>query len=174
MAYRLYFILQPPYLRQPRSQPAPVDLSAACSYVVRPLGLHVGARRFPHEHLLSRKRRTTARPLVRAKLLLQSTAYIIQTSALSAAPRLDMLRNLYRLLAPPSAHTIYRHHRTRAGVINYWRQGANVLPATSAPPAHPQRKNEGKRSIAARMPYGGSPLVFAQKQTGLLEKCDKW
>jgi hypothetical protein len=28
-------------------------------------------------------------------------------------------RNLFRLLAPPSAHTIYHHHRTpRARVIN--------------------------------------------------------
>jgi hypothetical protein len=49
------------------------------------------------------------------------------------ATRLDMLRNLHRLLAPPSAHTIYRN-RTRAGVINYWRQGADD--AHSAPPGH--------------------------------------
>jgi hypothetical protein len=38
------------------------------------------------------------------------TAAIIINDLLSAAPRFDMLRNLYRLLAPPSAHTIY--HRT--------------------------------------------------------------
>jgi hypothetical protein len=80
-------------------------------------------------------------PLVRAKLLLRSTAYIIQTSVPSAVPRLGVLRNLYRLLAPPSAHTIYRH-RTRAGVINYWRQGADVL-RVSLPttPSERARKN---------------------------------
>jgi hypothetical protein len=90
---------------------------------------------------LSRKRRTTARPLVRAKLLLRSTAYIIQTSVPSAVPRVGMLRNLYRLLAPLSAHTIYRHH-TRARVINYWRQGADVL-TVSLPttPSERTRKN---------------------------------
>jgi hypothetical protein len=54
------------------------------------------------------------------------TAAIIINDLLSAAPRFSMLRNLFRLLAPPSAHTIYGH-RTRAGVINYWHQGANVL-----------------------------------------------
>jgi hypothetical protein len=53
---------------------------------------------------------------VRAKLLLGSTACIIQTNVPSAAPRLGMLRNLYRLLAPPSAHTIY-YHRTNASVL---------------------------------------------------------
>jgi hypothetical protein len=58
---------------------------------------------------------------MRAKLLLRSTAYIIQTNVASAVPRLGMLRNLYRLLAPPSVHTIY-YHRTRARVINYWHQ----------------------------------------------------
>jgi hypothetical protein len=52
---------------------------------------------------------------------------IIINDLLSAAPRFSMLRNLFRLLVPPSAHTIYGH-RTRAGVINYWHQGANVLP----------------------------------------------
>jgi hypothetical protein len=78
---------------------------------------------------------------MRAKLLLRSTAYIIQTCVPSAAPRLGMRRNLYRLLAPPSAHTIYRH-RTRAGVINYWRQGANVLTVSLPPtPSERTRKN---------------------------------
>jgi hypothetical protein len=119
---------------------------------------------------VSRGRRRMARPLMRANLLLRSTAHIIQTNVPSAAPRLGMLRNLYRLLAPPSAHTVY-YHRTRACVINYWHQGRRR--AHSAPPDHPRRKNEENRSITARMPYG-SPLVFAQKQTGLLEKCTKW
>jgi hypothetical protein len=64
---------------------------------------------------LSWKRRTTARPLVRAKLLLRSTAYILQTSIPSAAPILAAFGYLYRLLALPLAHTIYRH-RTRDGV----------------------------------------------------------
>jgi hypothetical protein len=49
---------------------------------------------------LSPKRQTTARPLMRAKLLLRSTTCIVQTNAPSAAPRLGMLRSLYRLLAP--------------------------------------------------------------------------
>jgi hypothetical protein len=53
---------------------------------------------------------------MRAKLLLRSTVHIIQTNVPSAAPRLGMLRNLYRLLAPPSAHTIY-YHRTNASVL---------------------------------------------------------
>jgi hypothetical protein len=44
-----------------------------------------------------------------------STTAIIINGLLSAAPRFGILRNLYRLLVPPSAHTIY-HHRTRAGV----------------------------------------------------------
>jgi hypothetical protein len=52
-----------------------------------------------------------------------------------------MRRDLYRLLALHSAHTIYCH-RTRAGVIDCWcqgrGQGANVLPV-SRPPDHPQR-----------------------------------
>jgi hypothetical protein len=96
---------------------------------------------------LSPKRRTTARPLVRAKLLLGSTAHIIQTNVPSAAPRLGMLRGLYRLLAPPPAHTIY-YHRTRARVINYWHQGRRR--ATSVPPDHPRRKNEENRSRTAR------------------------
>jgi hypothetical protein len=56
-------------------------------------------------------------------------AAIIINDLLSAVPRFSMLRNLFRLLAPPSAHTIY-DHRTRAGVINYWHQGANVLPVS--------------------------------------------
>jgi hypothetical protein len=38
---------------------------------------------------------------MRAKLLLRSTACIIQTNGPSAAPRLGMLVDLYRLLAPP-------------------------------------------------------------------------
>jgi hypothetical protein len=90
---------------------------------------------------LSPKRQTTARPLMRAKLLLRSTACIIQTSAPSAVPRLGMLRDLFRLLVPPSAWTIY-YHRTRARGINYWHQGRQR--ATSVPPDHLQRKKRGK------------------------------
>jgi hypothetical protein len=75
---------------------------------------------------VSRGRHTTARPLVRAKLLLPSTAYIIQTSIPSASPILAAFGYLYRLLVRSSAYTIY-HHRTRACVINYWRQCADVL-----------------------------------------------
>jgi hypothetical protein len=63
---------------------------------------------------------------VRAKLLLPSTAYIIQTGIPSAVPILAAFGYLYRLLVRPLAHTIY-HHRARARVINYWRQGADVL-----------------------------------------------
>jgi hypothetical protein len=37
-----------------------------------------------------------------------------------------MLRDLFWLLAPPSAHTIY-HHRARAGVRSFRQQGAAVL-----------------------------------------------
>jgi hypothetical protein len=107
---------------------------------------------------------------MRAKLLLRSTACIIQTNVPSAAPRLGMLRNLHRLLAPPSAHTIY-YHRTRARVINYWHQGRQR--ATSVPPSNPRRKNEENRSRTARG-YHVVPVGICAKQTGLLEKCDKW
>jgi hypothetical protein len=109
-------------------------------------------------------RRTTARPLVRAKLLLRSTAYIIQTSVPSAVPRLGMLRNLYRLLAPPSAHTVYIYrHRTRAGVINYWRQGADDVLRVSFPttPSERTRKNGPLQPEHAIW----FPLAFAQSQT---------
>jgi hypothetical protein len=101
--------------------------------------------------------------LVRAKLLLRSTAYIIQTSIPSAAPRFGLLRGLFRLLAPPSAHTIYRH-RKRAGVINYWRQGANVL-SVSLPPT----PSEITRKIRPEQPEHAtrSQVIFA------FSKCDK-
>jgi hypothetical protein len=56
-------------------------------------------------------------------------AAIIQTSIPSAEPRFGMLRNLFQLLAPPSDHTIY-DRCTRAHVINYWHQGASVLPVS--------------------------------------------
>jgi hypothetical protein len=56
-------------------------------------------------------------------------AAIIVSDMLSAAPGFSMLRNLFRLLAPPSAHAIY-YNRTRAGVINYWHQGVNALPVS--------------------------------------------
>ena len=86
---------------------------------------------------LSPKRQTTARPLMRAKLLLRSTACIMQTNVPSAAPRLAAFGYLYRLLVRSSAYTIY-HHRTRARVINYWRQGADVL-TVSLPPTPSER-----------------------------------
>jgi hypothetical protein len=111
------------------------------------------------------ERHSTARPLIRADTRPYFiAAATIQTSIPSAEPRFGMLRGLFRLLVPPSAHTIY-DHRARARVINYWHQGRRR--ARSVPPSHPRRKNEENRSVAARMPYG-SPLVFAQKQTGLL------
>jgi hypothetical protein len=122
---------------------------------------------------LSRKRRTTARPpLARAKLRIRSTAYIIQTSVPSAAPRLGMLRNLYRLLASPSSHTIYRR-RARAGVINYWRQVRRRRAAHSVPPDHPQRKNEEKRPITARACHM-VPVGICAKPNCIFEKCAKW
>jgi hypothetical protein len=69
-----------------------------------------------------------------------------------------MLRNLYGLLAPPSARTAYRH-RTRAGVINYWRQGADVLtvslPTTPSPAKERKTKERGKTAhYSPSMPYG--------------------
>jgi hypothetical protein len=72
------------------------------------------------------KRHSTARPLIRADTRPYFIATTIQTSIPSAEPRFGMLRNLFRLLAPPSAHTIY-DHRARAGVRNYWQQGTDVL-----------------------------------------------
>jgi hypothetical protein len=75
------------------------------------------------------ERHSTARPLMRADTRPYSIAAIIQTSTPSAEPRFGMWRNLFQLLAPPSYHAIYAR-RTRARVINYWHQGANVLPAS--------------------------------------------
>jgi hypothetical protein len=69
-----------------------------------------------------------------------------------------MLRNLLRLLVPPSYHTIYGR-RTRARVINYWHQGANVLPVSL-----PTAPSEITRKIRPEQPEDAmwSPLIFAQ------------
>jgi hypothetical protein len=127
---------------------------------------------------LSRKRQTTARPLMRAKLLLESTAHIIQTNAPSAAPRLGVLRNLYRLLGPHSAHTMYCR-RARAGARNYWQQGTNVL-TVSLPPT-PGEKNEENRSRTARACYGwtgqetGSGFInIARPTLGVFASLDRF
>jgi hypothetical protein len=56
---------------------------------------------------LSRERQTSDRPLMRAKLLLRSTAYIIQTNVALAASRLGMLRNLAVLSAAGTALSPY-------------------------------------------------------------------
>jgi hypothetical protein len=68
-------------------------------------------------------------------------AAVIKTGVPSAAPRFGMLRDLFQLLAPPSIRTIY-YPRTRAGVINYWHQGTDVL-TVSLPttPSEITRKN---------------------------------
>jgi hypothetical protein len=97
---------------------------------------------------------------VRAKLLLPSTAYIIQTSIPSTAPILAAFGYLHRLLVRPSAYAIY-HHRTRARVINYWRQGADVL-TVSLPttPSERTRKNGPLQPGHAIWP----PLIFAQNR----------
>jgi hypothetical protein len=92
----------------------------------------------------------------------------------TALPGLGMLRNLYRLLAPPSAHTIY-YHRTRARVINYWHQGCQR--ATSVPPDHLQRNNEENRPRTARgchvVPVGTAVDIVA-KANWPFEKPDSW
>jgi hypothetical protein len=105
---------------------------------------------------VSRRRHTTARPLVRAKLLLRSTACIIQTNVPSASPRSGMLRYLYRLLVRSSAHTIY-HHRARASAINYWRQGADVLTVSL-----PTTPSERTRKIGPEQPEDAMwfPLIL--------------
>jgi hypothetical protein len=95
---------------------------------------------------VSRRRHTTAGPLVRAKLLLPSTAYTIQTSTPSAAPILAAFGYLYRLLVRSSEYTIY-HHRTRVRVINYWRQGADVLTVSL-----PTTPSERTRKIRPEQP----------------------
>jgi hypothetical protein len=104
------------------------------------------------------ERHSTASPLIRANLLLRSTACIIQTNVPSASPRSGMLRNLYRLLVRSSAYAIY-HHRARARVINYWHQGADVL-TVSLPttPSERTRKNGPLQPGHAIW----SPLIFAQ------------
>jgi hypothetical protein len=94
------------------------------------------------------ERHSTASPLMRAKLLLPSTAYIIQTSIPSAVPILTAFGYLYRLFVQSSAYTIY-HHRTRARVINYWRVRAPTCSQCPSPD-HPKRKNEENPSRTAR------------------------
>jgi hypothetical protein len=89
-----------------------------------------------------------------------------------------MLKNLFQLLAPPSAYTIY-DRRTRARVINYWHQGRRR--AHSVPPDHLRRKNEENPSITARgchvvpvdiylkanWPFGEMCQVVTKKVRGL-------
>ena len=98
---------------------------------------------------LSPKRQTTARPLMRAKLLLRSTACIIQTNVPSASPRPGMLSEepvsaacavLGGVCYLPPSDACSRHKLLASG-----RRRAH-----SVPPDHPQRKNEEKRPITAR------------------------
>jgi hypothetical protein len=88
---------------------------------------------------------------MRAKLLLRSTACIIQTNVPPASPRPGMLRNLYRLLVQSSAYAIY-HHWARARVINYCCVRAPTCSQHRRvrPPDHPKRKNEENPSRTAR------------------------
>jgi hypothetical protein len=96
--------------------------------------------------------------LIRTDTRPHFTAAIIINDLLSAAPRLSMLRNLFRLLAPPSAHTMY-YRRMRAGARNYWQQGTNVL--TVSLPTTPSEKT---RKIRPEQPeYAiSSPLILSQ------------
>jgi hypothetical protein len=102
-------------------------------------------------------------------------ATTIINDLLSAAPRLSMLRNLFRLLAPPSAHTSYRH-RTRAGVINYWRQGANVLPVP-LPTTPSERTRENGPDLGAGpgagQPSPAPPCGWVPSEQ-FFPKCRKW
>ena len=115
---------------------------------------------------LSPKRQTTARPLMRAKLLLRSTACIIQTNVASAVPRSDMLRNLYRLLVRSSQSMLsIAIGRALASYITGTR-AANVLPVSlSTTPSERTRKNGPEQPEEARWWF---PLILQQKQTGLL------
>jgi hypothetical protein len=75
---------------------------------------------------------------------------------------------MYRLLAPPSAHTIYRH-RTRSGVRNYWHQGGAVLTAPL-----PTTPSERTRKIGPLQPeHARPPLIFAQSQAVFLRNVTK-
>jgi hypothetical protein len=67
-----------------------------------------------------------------------------------------MLRNLFQLLAPLSDHAIYGR-RTRARVINYWHQGADVLPVSL-----PTTSSEITRKIRPGQPEDAMwfPLMF--------------
>ena len=98
---------------------------------------------------------------MRAKLLLRSTACIIQTNVPSASPRSGMLRNLYRLLVRSSAACAIYHHRTRARVINYWHQGADVL--TVSLPTTPSERTRKNGSLQPEHAIW-SPLIFAQNR----------
>ena len=71
-----------------------------------------------------------------------------------------MLRDLHRLLAPSSVCAIY-YHRTRARVINYWYQGANVLPVSL-----PTTPSEITRKIRPEQPEDAMwfPSVFVQSK----------
>jgi hypothetical protein len=118
---------------------------------------------------VSRERRTTARPLIRADTRPYFIAAIIQTDIPSAEPRFGMLRNLFQLLAPPGgplrsyylwpSHACSRHKLLAPG-----RQRA-----TSVPPDHPLRNNEENPSITARACHV-VPGIFAQSKLCLFEK----
>jgi hypothetical protein len=110
---------------------------------------------------LSWKRHSTAMPFIRADTRPYFIAAIIQTGIPSAEPRFDMLRNLFRLLVPPSAHAI-DDHRTRAGVRNYWQQGPAVL-IVSLPTTPPAKKLGKSVHKSPGMPYSSrwqSQAVF--------------
>jgi hypothetical protein len=99
------------------------------------------------------------------------SAAIIINDLLSAAPRFDMLRDLHRLLAPPSAHTIYHHRSTRAA----WRY-KSLARTTRAPtpvlpvPLPTTRPSEITREIRPLQPEHAiwSPVIFAQSKMTFL------
>jgi hypothetical protein len=100
------------------------------------------------------KRHTTARPLTRADTRPYFTATTIIDALLSAALRPGMLRDLFRLLAPPSDHTTY-DHRTRPPVINDCHQGVNVLTVSLPPtPSEIMRKIRPEQPEEPEEPCG--------------------
>jgi hypothetical protein len=67
-----------------------------------------------------------------------------------------------RLILRPSAHTTY-HHRTRARVINYWRQGADVL-TVSLPTTPSERTRKSGPLQPEHATWHVVPGIFAQSK----------
>jgi hypothetical protein len=112
---------------------------------------------------VSRGRRTTASPLMRADMRPYFIAAIIQTSTPSAAPaKIRHAEGPVSAAAGTALRSYYlwpSHACSRHELLASGRQHAH-----SVPPSHPQRNNEENpsRTRTAREDAMWSPLIFAQ------------